>query len=273
MTHILSKKFNIRDICRVLRLARSSFYYRVKAKPIDVNLEQTVIKLFKNSRYSYGTRKLKMSLSRLGFKTSRTKISAIMKKYNLVSKYTKKRYKLNNASSSMDGSNLLNRQFNEYKRNEVLVSDVTYVRVSNKFNYLCVIIDLFSRKIVGSSIGAQHNAELVIRAFQSMKINLNLVKIFHSDRGSEFNNIEIDRLLKKNEIARSLSKRGNPIDNAVVESTYNIIKTELIKQFKFDNLEKFELKWFDYLNWYNNHRIHGSIGYKTPNEKYDSFLA
>jgi putative transposase len=100
-----------------------------------------------------------------------------------------------------------------------------------------------------------------------MKINFMLVKIFHSDRGSEFNNFEIDKLLTLHEITRSLSKCGNPIDNAVVESTYNIIKTELVKQNKFDSLENFELEWFDYLNWYNNHRIHGSIGYVAPRQK------
>jgi len=272
MTQIMSKKFSVIDICRVLKLARSSFYYHAKKKFIDIDFEQAVIKAFKQSRNCYGTRKLKIVLAKQGFKASRKKISEVMSKYNLISKYTKKQYRQKCSSSLSEQLNLLGGNFNDKTKNEVLVSDVTYVRITDKFYYLCVIIDLYSRKILGFSIGNQHNADLVKRAFKSMTIDLHQVSIFHSDHGSEYVNKSIASILNSYEIIHSLSRRGNPYDNAVSESTYNIIKTEFVKCYKFLSVELFEIEWFDYLNWYNNHRIHGSIGYITPGERYDIFL-
>jgi transposase InsO family protein len=273
MTQIITEKYSVRDVCRALKLPRSTFYYKNKIKFVDIVFERAVIKAFTKSRSCYGTRKIKATLVKDGFKTSRKKICLVMRKYNLVSKYTKKQYRSKNQSDTSDKQNLLDRNFNDKNKNEVLVSDVTYVKIGDRFYYLCVIIDLFSRMILGYSIGNRHNADLVKRAFKTIKIDLHTVRIFHTDRGSEYNNNVIDTILAKYSIVHSFSSPGNPYDNAVVESTYNIIKTEFIKQYKFKNLELFEIECFDYIHWYNNHRIHGSIGYITPQEKYNVFLA
>ncbi|SES42404.1 Integrase core domain-containing protein [Psychrobacillus sp. OK032] len=106
----------------------------------------------------------------------------------------------------------------------VLVSDLTYVKVGNRWNYICFLIDLYNREIVGYSIGEKKDAALVQRAFASVKYPLGQVKVFHTNRGSEFKNVGIDELLSKYKIKRSLSQKGDPYDNAVAEATFKILK-------------------------------------------------
>ena len=104
----------------------------------------------------------------------------------------------------------------------------------------------------------------VSRAFATVQGDLRQMQWFHTDRGSEFKNEKINELLKTFEIGRSLSMKGCPYDNAVAEATYKIMKTEFIHQMKFHSLYHLELELYDYVNWFNNHRIHGTLGYLTP---------
>jgi len=131
------------------------------------------------------------------------------------------------------------------------------------------LLDLCGRKILGSAVGSQKNAKLVETAFYSVQADLRQFNIFHTDRGSEFKNQVIEQILDAFGIERSLSAGGKPIDNAVAESMYNVIKTEFIFGAEFADLAEFKLLWFDYVNWYNNIRIHGSLGYSTPTEWHD----
>ncbi|MDD3028632.1 MAG: IS3 family transposase, partial [Erysipelotrichaceae bacterium] len=112
--------------------------------------------------------------------------------------------------------------------------------------------------------GPNKDANLVMKAFNDIQGKLSDVDIFHTDRGSEFKNEKIEQLLISNNIRRSLSAKGKPIDNAVSESTYKIIKTEFAFNRKFNDLEELSLELFDYVNWFNNKRKHGSLNYKTP---------
>ena len=108
--------------------------------------------------------------------------------------------------------------------------------------------------------------DLVYKAFSKIKYNLNNINIFHTDRGNEFKNKVIEKVLKTFKIERSLSKKGCPYDNAVAEATYKIIKTEFAFNRIFENFEELEAELFDYVNWYNNIRIHSSLNYLTPIE-------
>lgn len=103
-----------------------------------------------------------------------------------------------------------------------------------------------------------------MKAFRSIKVSLKKIAIFHTDRGSEFKNETIDLLLNTFDIKRSLSNKGSPYDNAVAEATYKILKTEFVNQMIFNSLEELKLLLADYVNWYNNIRLHGSINYMTP---------
>ena len=149
---------------------------------------------------------------------------------------------------------------------KVIVSDLTYVNVAGKWNYICLMLDLYNREIVGYAAGKHNAADLVRKAITTIKQDLNKIEIFHTDRGNEFKNNIIDEVLDTFKIDRSLSVKGCPYDNAVAEATYKIIKTEFAFNRIFNDFEELERELFDYVNWYNNIRIHGSLGYKTPIE-------
>ena len=249
-------------MCKVLKISRNMIYYTYKLKEIDVELEKDIIQIFNQNRKVYGTRKIKKLVSK---QVSRKSVSNIMKKYNLVSKYTIKCYKHYRSSvNNSDIGNVLDRNFSRENTLDVIVSDLTYVQVGSKWNYICTIIDLYNREIIGFSVGKNKTSSLVLQAFNNINRPLSKVNIFHSDRGSEFKNQAIDELLKTHNITRSLSAKGTPYDNAVSESTYHIIKTEFVFGEKFNTIKDLELQFFDYVNWYNNHRIHGSLGYLSP---------
>lgn len=134
------------------------------------------------------------------------------------------------------------------------------------WNYICVLVDLFNREIIGYSAGPHKTAKLVKQAFMTVSENLGNIHIFHTDRGNEFKNQLIDETLETFNITRSLNHKGCPYDNAVAEATFKIIKTEFVKNQIFMNLDALRLHLADYVNWFNNHRIHSSLGYLTPVE-------
>ena len=146
----------------------------------------------------------------------------------------------------------------------MVISDLTYVRVRDKWCYICILIDLFNREIIGYSAGKNKDAHLVYDAFLSSSVNLSKVKIFHTDRGNEFKNKLIDELVDAFKITRSLSHKGCPYDNAVAEATYKIFKTEFVMNKTFDSLDRLKFELADYVHWFNNFRIHGSLGYLSP---------
>ena len=143
---------------------------------------------------------------------------------------------------------------------------MTYVRVGNDWNYICILLDLYNRAIVGYSCGKHKDAKLVYDAFAKIKTNLKNICVFHTDRGSEFKNYLIDDFLKEFQIRRSLSAKGCPYDNAVAEAQFKIIKTEFVRSRRFENLEHLKVELMTYVYWFNNKRIHGSLGYKSPVE-------
>jgi len=146
------------------------------------------------------------------------------------------------------------------------VSDLTYVRVGTRWAYVCILLELGAREIIGQSAGANKNAELVHKAFSTVKGNLFDIQMFHTDRGSEFDNMLIDELLDSFQINRSLSMKGCPYDNAVAESTFKMIKAEFVYSRRFETLEQLQLELLDYVHWFNNIRLHGTLGYLSPAE-------
>ena len=254
-------------MCKILKISRSTYYYEKKEKVVESDLENLIIDIFSKSRKNYGTRKIKKELEKKNLQISRRKIGNIMKKYNLISNYTVKQYKVHRSKVNNEkAENIVNREFDDRENLEVVVSDLTYVNVNGKWNYICLILDLFNREIVGYAAGKNKTADLVYKAFTRVEKPLNNIKIFHTDRGSEFKNQVIDEMLNTFNIQRSLSRKGNPYDNAVAEATYKVIKTEFAFSRIFKDFNELESELFDYVHWYNNIRIHGSLGYLTPIE-------
>ena len=258
-------KYSVSAMCRVLQVNRSTYYYEAKQKPDESELASEITEIFRASRKNYGTRKIKKELMDAGKQISRRRIGRIMKQEGLVSNYTTAQFKPHkDACNESKIENVLDRQFQGREYRNVVVSDLTYVRVGTQWNYICVLVDLFNREIIGYSAGKHKTAELVKEAFQSVEGSLKDICVFHTDRGNEFKNQIIEELLQSFDIKRSLSHKGCPYDNAVAEATFKIIKTEFVWNETFADLTELKLKLWDYVHWYNHHRIHSSLGYQTP---------
>ena len=249
-------------MCKVLNVPRSTYYYESKPKKEETQLVTDIIEIFLRSRNNYGTRKIKRELKKLGQIVSRCRIGRIMKQVGLVSNYTVAQFKPHTVKCNEDKiNNIINRQCDQQPHLNVVVSDLTYVRVGNRWHYLCVLVDLFNREFIGYSSEPNKDAALVKKAFSTVKVNLNQIKIFHTNRGNEFKNQVIDEILEVFNIERSLSMKGCPYDNAVAEAAYKVIKTEFVNQHLFETQEQLGYEFADCMNWYNNHRIHSSLGY------------
>jgi len=185
-----------------------------------------------------------------------------MREIGLVSNYRVAQFKPHKSNcNEAPVKNELKREFNQDKQLAVIVSDLTYVRVGKKWHYVCLFVDLFNREIIGHSAGENKTADLVYKALASIKANLNDVQMFHTDRGKEFDKRLISEALEMFGIQRSLSMKGCPYDNAVAEATFKVFKTEFANQVQFASLEQLALELDDYVHWFNNIRIHGTLGF------------
>ena len=141
-------------MCRVLEVNRSTYYYESKPQPIDNSVESAIVKIFNDNRRVYGTRKIKQELKKLDMIVSRRRIGRLMKKNGLLSVYTVAQYKVHKTTGNeSDIKNELNRDFKKESPLEAVVSDLTYVRVAGRWNYICLLIDLFNQEIIGHSCG------------------------------------------------------------------------------------------------------------------------
>ena len=168
-------------MCRVLQVNRSTYYYEAKQKPDESELASEITEIFRASRNNYGTRKIKKELMDAGKQISRRRIGRIMKQEGLVSNYTTAQFKPHkDACNESKIENVLDRQFQGREYRNVVVSDLTYVRVGTQWNYICVLVDLFNREIIGYSAGKHKTAELVKEAFQSVEGSLKDICVFHT---------------------------------------------------------------------------------------------
>ncbi len=195
--------------------------------------------------------------------------SITVKKYNHVSHST--------TDETKEYPNLLEQDFFAEKPSEKWVGDITYIYTKETgWTYLAIVMDLFDLKVVGWSYGLYMTDDLVIDAFNKACINRGLHKdgIFHSDRGSQYTSNDYEKLLSENKIRHSYSKKGCPYDNASMESFNAILKKEEVNVSNYKTFEEAKLAIFEFIeSWYNNQRIHSSLDYITPNEKYNNYIA
>ncbi len=220
-----------------------------------------ILTIVKRSYQSYGSRRICIALQ-AGISVSRRYIARVMKSLSLVSKYTIKRYRgYQTANNSAVTANHLQRQFDVGSKQQIIVADLTYIRVNLCWNYLCVLLNLSNRQIAGYSVGQHKTADLVMSALSQIKQPLLSLHLFHSDRGKEFDNQLLDKCFDRFNIQRSLSKKEYPYDNAVAEAIFKSIKTEFVKGEKFMTNGELEQAFAAYAYWYNHKRLHSSLGY------------
>lgn len=170
------------------------------------------------------------------------------------------------AADEADVPNAVARGFGGRAPRTHICSDPTYVRVGASWNYVRLLVDPCNREIVGHSAGPRRDARPVKSAFATLSFPISGIEVFHTDHGSEFDNAEIDPMLEAFGIEMSLSAKGRPHDNAVDESTNWILKAELARREAFGTKRGLRARLSDYAHWYNNFRIHSTLGYMSPVE-------
>lgn len=269
-------------MCRSFQVNKSSYYHWVKSgcivKKVDEKLNELIEIIFVQSRQTYGTRRIKDKLIQLyGLIVSRRRIKNIMQDLNLIVKM-KRRFKVNTTDSNHNlpiAPNLLNRDFYTSLPNTKYVGDITYIPTNEGWLYLATVIDLYSRKIVGWSMDDNMRVTLVNDA---LKMALTRRKppvglIWHTDRGSQYASYEHKDLLQKHGIIQSMSRKGNCWDNAVAESFFHSLKTELIYHEIFETRAQANQKIFEYIEvFYNRQRMHSSNNNLSPVEYEEKML-
>ena len=221
----------------------------------------------RDGRERYGARKIKAALERRGVTASRRRIGGIMREQGMTGAYARGRSEPHRTRADEARlANLPDRGSDGYAPHTHPAGDPAYVRVGSGWAYVCLLAGLADRGIVGHSAGRTRDASLVLGAFATLDFPLTDVQVFHTDRGGEFDNTRIDELLDVFDIKRSLSRKGNPYDNAVVESTNRLLKKELVYRNHYTTIEQLRHDPDDYVWWSDNQRLHSTLGYRSPKE-------
>ena len=268
-------EFPVSVMCQVLQVSRSGYYAWQKRpesnkKKEDRKLSAMIEAIFMESRSTYGARRIQQKLAVQGITASRYRISKLMETAGLACK-TKRKFRVTTDSnhSFPIAPNLLQRQFAVVQPDRYWTGDITYIPTDEGWLYLAVVIDLFSRLVVGWSMAEHMKAELVndalLMAVWKRKPQKGL--IWHTDRGSQYASEAHRKVTKQHRIIQSMSRKGDCWDNAVSESFFHTLKTELTHHHRFKTREEARLCIFEYIEvFYNRIRSHSTIGYRSPVE-------
>ena len=255
----------------------SGYYSYQKRKRTKLNndpehdeLLEWVKKISVASKFTYGSRRIRMALNALGVPVGRRKTRSLMREANVFVRYRKK-YKVTTNSNHKQPvfENVLNRQFQVNEPNRAYVSDITYIRTHEGWLYLTVMIDLFSRKVVGWDMSSRMKADGVCNALLMATWQRRPERglIVHSDRGSQYASKQYCNLLKKHGFEGGMSRKGNCWDNSVAESFFGRLKDERVDWSNYQTREEAKQDILDYITmFYNNQRLHSSLGYQSPNQ-------
>jgi transposase InsO family protein len=268
--------FPIEKMCKVFKLS-SSAYYKWKNRPrskrllLKEKIKQEITTIYFSSKQRYGSPRIRFELIFLGYRISRITVAKYMKELGLRSKLSKK-FKVTTHSKHnyLVVENVLNRNFIAGKPAQVWVSDITYIQTKEGFLYLTTVIDLYDRKVIGWSLSNAMSTEETSLAAWKMAVKNRKIDdglIFHSDRGVQYASKKFANTVEFYSVTRSMSRKGNCWDNAVAESFFKSLKTELLYGNKLITKEKMQLEIFEYIEiWYNKKRRHSSLNYKTIEE-------
>jgi len=272
---ILSGKadFEVRLMCQVLGVSPSAYYEWEREQESqharrDNELLELIRALFAQFRARYGAPRIHGELAKVGINVSRKRVARLMREAGIRGKGARKYKATTDSKHSLPvAPNLLERQFTVEARNEVWVSDITYLWTRQGWMYLAVIIDLFSRRVVGWSLSERMTADLVCSALDSAvsKRQPGPGLLVHSDRGSQYASRAFRRRLWRYRMVQSMSRKGNCWDNAVAESFFATLKKELVRDYVFESRAAARSAVFEYIEvFYNRQRAHSLLSYATP---------
>jgi len=271
--HQQHTEFKISRMCQFLEVSRSGYYEWLGRPPrtptaADQEVQDKIQRYFAQGRGTYGTRRIKHLLAQEGLQVSRRRIGRVLAQAGLRC-HTRRKFKAPTAAGQAQtvAPNQLNREFTVQVPDTVYVGDITYLPTGEGWLYLAIVLDLCSRAVVGWSMADHMRAELVSQAL-AMAICQRQPEaglIMHTDRGSQYGADSYRQLLRQHGIEPSMSRKGNCWDNAVAESFFHTLKTELIYLEDFDTHEQAQTAVFEYIEvFYNRQRCHSANGYLAP---------
>ena len=252
-------KYSISEMCRFFNVSRSGYYDYVKRMDIpakDLPLAEKIRECQEKCGRTYGYRRVHMWLERENIHHNPKTILRVMQKYNLLSEVRRKKYR-NYGEYIHRYPNLLNRDFKADKPNQKWVTDISYIKTGQGTLFLSIIRDLYDNSIVAYKTGTEQNINLVLRTIKAAKRKEKITAELqlHSDQGFQYTSQAYFNLTKSYGITPSMSRRGNPYDNAMAENFFSILKTECIYRTKLRTYEEARLLIGQYINFYNNERI------------------
>ena len=270
--HEQFEQYSVHELCEALDISRGTFYNHIfrRADRTEYLLKQQelmkqVQQIFDDSKQRFGAEKIRITLRECGIHVGKKRIREIMKERGLVSVRE-------NAKSSYRSRqeylkrNLLNQEFKATRPNEIWVNDITYFKIKGYAIYLCVIIDIFSRMLVGYQVSRKCSTHLVTSAFKDAFCSRGEPKglTFHSDRGGQYTSDTFFDLLQQYDVKHSFSRSGRPCDNAVAETFFSTIKREEVYRRDYSSEADFRKSIAGYIRFYNEQRPHQTLAYKPP---------
>jgi len=270
------EKYSISEMCRFFAVSRSGYYdyvRRMDTPAKDLPLAESIRECQTECRSTYGYRRVHIWLERNGIHCNPKTVLRVMNKYNLLSVIRRKRY-VQYGKALHRYPNLLNRNFAADRPNQKWVTDISYIRTEQGFLYLSIIRDLYDNSIVAYKTGSEQNINLVLNTLRAAKRKGSVTAELqlHSDQGFQYTSQAYFKLTQQYGITPSMSRRGNPYDNASAENFFSILKTECIYRTKIATLSEAKELIDDYIFFYNNQRIQSKTKL-TPLELRRQFVA
>ena len=270
------EKYSISKMCRFFGVSRSGYYDYVKRMDMpakDLPLAEKIKECQDECGKTYGYRRVHIWLERKGIYHNPKTVLRVMQKYNLLSVIRRKKYR-NYSKYLHRYPNLLNRDFKADRPNQKWVTDISYIKTAQGTLYLSVIRDLYDNSIVVYKTGTQQNVNLVLSTIRAAKKKEKVTAELqlHSDQGFQYTSQAYFKLTKSYGITPSMSRRGNPYDNALAENFFSILKTECIYRTKLQTYEEARLLIDEYIHFYNNQRIQLKTKL-TPQELRSQFVS
>jgi putative transposase len=267
------RDFRVERMCRMLEVQRSG-YYAWKRRPVsgraqsNADLLVKVRQIFLHSRCTYGSLRIWHYWHRQGYPCSRHRIARLMKKAHLIPVRMTRWHPITTRQrpGAQTAPNLLNREFQAAQPNQKWVGDTTYIATDQGWLYLAVLLDLYSRQVVGWAMGEQNDAHLVEDAWRMAILQRHPPHhlLHHSDRGSTYTSASYLKLLQQAGCQLSMSRTGNCYDNAVMESFFATLKGECAVS-PFASRAEARSSIFEFIEvWYNRQRLHSSLGFLSP---------
>ena len=269
-------KYSISEMCRFFKVSRSGYYDFVARMDIpdrDLPLAEKIEECQKECGKTYGYRRVHTWLERKGIYYNPKTILRVMNKFNLLSVVRRRKYR-NYGNHIHRYPNLLNREFHADRPNQKWVTDISYIHTGQGVLYLSVIRDLYDNSIVAYKTSKTQNVQLVLNTIKAAKKKEKVTEEvqLHSDQGFQYTSQAYFNLTKSYGITPSMSRRGNPYDNALAENFFSILKTECIYRTKLKTYEEASLLIGEYIHFYNNHRLQLKTKL-TPLEKRCQYVA